>query len=112
MLIKEPKILSSLISLRAFGYLVDTGWFNSFKSGEPVGNNFEPLPWFTYSFIDFLTERLNNDFDVFEFGSGNSTLFFAKRIKHVTSVEHNVEWYNKLISKISDNVNLLLSKNR
>ena len=109
-LLKEPKVLSALLSLRHSGFLIDVGWFNAFKSGEPVGNNFEPLPWFTYSFIDFLTERLDNKFNVFEFGSGNSTLFFAKRIKHVTSVEHNVEWYNKLISIIPDNVNLLLSK--
>ena len=109
-LLVEPKVLVKLLSLRLTGYLTDVGWFNAFKSGEPVGNNFEPLPWFTYSFIDFLTERLNNKLNIFEFGSGNSTLFFAKRIKHVTSVEHNVEWYNKLIRRIPDNVNLLLSK--
>ena len=109
-LLVEPKVLVKLLSLRLTGYLTDVGWFNAFKCGEPVGNNFEPLPWFTYSFIDFLTERLNNKLNIFEFGSGNSTLFFAKRIKHVTSVEHNVEWYNKLIRKIPDNVNLLLSK--
>ena len=109
-LLVEPKVLVKLLSLRLTGYLADVGWFNAFKSGKPVGNNFEPLPWFTYSFIDFLTERLNNKLNIFEFGSGNSTLFFAKRIKYVTSVEHNVEWYNKLIRKIPDNVNLLLSK--
>lgn len=109
-LLVEPKVLVKLLSLRLTGYLTDVGWFNAFKSGEPVGNNYEPFPWFTYSFIDFLTERLDDNFDVFEFGSGNSTLFFANRIKHVTSVEHNTEWYNKLISKIPDNVNLLLSK--
>lgn len=109
-LLVEPKVLVKLLSLRLTGYLVDVGWFNAFKSGKPVGNNFEPLPWFTYSFIDFLTERLNNKLNIFEFGSGNSTFYFAKRIKHITSIEHNVEWYNKLIRKIPDNVNLLLSK--
>jgi len=109
-LLVEPKVLIKLLSLRLTGYLTDVGWFNAFKTGEPVGNNFEPLPWFTYAFIDFLTEKLDDNFSVFEFGSGNSTLFFAKRIKHVTSVEHNAEWYNKLMSNIPDNVNLLLSK--
>jgi len=109
-LLVEPKVLIKLLSLRLTGYLTDVGWFNAFKSGEPVGYNFEPLPWFTYSFIDFLTERLDDNFTVFEFGSGNSTLYFAKRIKFVTSVEHSAEWYNKLISKIPGNVNLLLSK--
>ncbi len=102
-LIKEPKVLSMLLSLRLSGYLIDVGWFSAFKTGEPVDKNLEPLPWLTYSFIDFITERLSKEFSVFEFGSGNSTLFFAKRVKQVSSVEHNNEWYNKLKSKIPGN---------
>ncbi len=109
-LIKEPKVLTKLLSLRVFGYLIDIGWFNAFKTGEPVGKNFEPLPWLTYSFIDFITGRLSKEFNVFEFGSGNSTLFFANRVKQVRSVEHNSEWYNKLKGKIPTNSNLILSK--
>jgi len=109
-LIKEPKVLSKLLSLRLSGYLMDVGWFSAFKAGEPVDKNFEPLPWLTYSFIDFITERLNKEFNVFEFGSGNSTLFFSERVKKVSSVEHNSEWYNKLKSKMPANSNLILSK--
>jgi len=109
-LIKEPKVLTKLLSLRSFGYLIDIGWFNAFKTGEPVGKNFEPLPWLTYSFIDFMAGRLSKEFNVFEFGSGNSTLFFANRVKQVRSVEHNSEWYNKLKGKIPGNSNLILSK--
>jgi len=109
-LLKEPKILSKLLSLRLSGYLVDVGWFSAFKIGEPVDKNFEPLPWLTYSFIDFITERLSKEYNVFEFGSGNSTLFFAERVKQVCSVEHSGEWYNKLTGKIPGNSNLILSK--
>ncbi len=108
-LIKEPKVLAKLLSLRLFGYLIDVGWFSAFKIGEPVDKNFEPLPWLTYSFIDLITERLSKEFNVFEFGSGNSTLFFARKAKDVTSVEHDIEWYNKLKSKIPDNSKLILS---
>jgi hypothetical protein len=109
-LIKEPKVLLKLLSLRLSGYLMDVGWFSAFKTGEPVDGDFEPLPWLTYSFIDFITERLSKEFSVFEFGSGNSTLFFARKVKNVTSAEHNVEWYNKLTSKIPGNSNLILAK--
>ena len=109
-LIKEPKVLSKLLSLRLSGYLMDVGWFNAFKAGEPIGKNSEPLPWVTYSFIDFISERLNKDFSIFEFGSGNSTLFFAERVKNVTTVEHNADWYNKLKEKLPGNVGLILSK--
>ncbi|MCH7771611.1 MAG: FkbM family methyltransferase, partial [Bacteroidetes bacterium] len=75
---------------------MDVGWFSAFKAGEPVDKNFEPLPWLTYPFIDFITERLSKEFNIFEFRSGNSTLFFAERVKQISSVEHNSEWYNKL----------------
>jgi len=109
-LIKEPKVLSKLLSMRLSGYLIDVGWFSAFKIGEPVDKNLEPLPWLTYSFIDFIIERLRNEFNIFEFGSGNSTLFFAKRVMEVTSVEHNIEWYKKLKNKIPGNSNLILSK--
>ncbi|MCH9030241.1 MAG: FkbM family methyltransferase [Bacteroidetes bacterium] len=108
-LIKEPKVLSKLLSLRLSGYLMDVGWFSAFKIGEPVDKNFEPLPWLTYSFIDFITERLSKKLNVFEFGSGNSTLFFAKKVNEATSVEHNIEWYNKLKSKIPNNSKIILS---
>jgi hypothetical protein len=109
-LIKEPKVLSALLSLRLYGYLIDVGWFGAFKTGEPIGKNFEPIPWLTYSFIDFISDRLSKEFNVFEFGSGNSTLYFANRVKQVTSVEHNIQWYNRLKSKMPDNSNPLLSK--
>jgi hypothetical protein len=113
--IKEPKILSALISQRNFGYLNEVGWFESFLSLQSIDKNKNPIPWFSYPFIDFLNPRLTKNISVFEFGSGNSTLFFAKRVKEVLSVEHNKEWYQivnrtkpanvKLVHTISDSVN-------
>lgn len=108
-LIKEPKIFSTLISLIDSDYLYEVGWFISFKAGEPINENYKPIPWVTYPFLDFIQERLDEKFEIFEFGSGNSTLFFAGRVKQVTSVEHNSEWYKKLKNKIPGNSNLILS---
>jgi hypothetical protein len=99
-----------LFSLRSFGYLSEVGWFNAIKTKSSVDQNFKPIPWVTYPFLDFITERLNKDLEVFEFGSGNSTLFFSKRVRQITSVEHNKEWYNNLIGKIPENVKLMLTK--
>ena len=95
-LISEPRVLSSLISLRTWGYLVDMGWFNSFKSSKPVDKEGSPIPWFSYPAVEFLSKRLNNRMTVFEFGSGNSTLFFSDRVNQVVSVEHNKDWYDKI----------------
>lgn len=109
-LISEPKVLSSLISLRAWGYLLDMGWFNAFKSGKPVDKANNPIPWFTYPAVEFLTERLNNTMKVFEFGSGNSTLFFADRVSQIISVEHSKDWYSKISKQSPQNSKIIYTK--
>ena len=106
-LVSEPKILSALLSQRSFGYLNEVGWFESFLLLQSVDKNKNPIPWFSYPFIDFLTPRLTKDLVLFEFGSGNSTLFFAKRVKEVISVEHNKEWYQIVNSTKPSNVKLI-----
>lgn len=109
-LITEPKVLSSLISLRAWGYLLDMGWFNSFKLGKPVDKDGSPIPWFTYPAIEILYDRLNEKMSVFEFGSGNSTLFFAERVRQVISVEHNKDWYYKISKQAAANSKIIYAK--
>lgn len=112
-LIREPKVFSSLVSFRSFGYLLETGWFESFKSGEPVDADKKAIPWFTYSAIEFISDRLSKKLNVFEFGSGNSTLFFAERVSQIISVEHNRDWYENISRKCPANSKIFLigSKN-
>ena len=109
-LLREPKNLSALLSQRDFGYLLEVGWFESFKSLKSINKDGEPIPWFSYPFIDFLTPRLSKQLTVFEFGSGNSTVFFAERVKKVFSIEHNKEWYQIVNKSKPDNVDLILTK--
>jgi hypothetical protein len=109
-LIFEPSILISLLSLRAWGYLLDMGWFNSFKTGNPIDKSNNPIPWFTYPAVDFLSERLNNSLRVFEFGSGNSTLFFAERVNHIISIEHNKDWFDKISKRAHTNSNIIFAQ--
>ena len=101
--ISNPKEFRALLSLRHTGYLIDVGWFNAFRKGEPIDNTNQPIPWFTYPSIEFLSERLNKKLNVFEFGSGNSSLFFAKRVRRIISVEHNREWFDKIKNSLPDN---------
>jgi len=79
----------------------------SFKSGVPCRNDGSPLPWMNYPVIAFLEERLIKDISLFEFGSGYSTKFFAQRVKDVTSVEYDIQWFDKLKESLPANVNLL-----
>jgi len=107
LLIKERSTLEALLSLKHSGYLVDVGWFNAFKNKSSVGKNNEPIPWVTYSFIDFILPRLNKNLELFEFGSGNSTLFYARYVKSILTVEHNKNWYNKIKMSLPENAGII-----
>lgn len=94
--LSKPERLKALLSYNEKGYLTDIGWFKAFDTKSPVDKDGNPIPWVTYSFIDFITPRLNKHQAVFEFGSGNSTFFYAKYAGMVVSVEHDKEWYEKI----------------
>lgn len=98
--------MGGIVQLAVNSYLTDKGWFNSFKAKRSIGVNGEPVPWLTYPFMRFMEERLDKSFRLFEFGSGNSTLWFSKRLEQVTSVEHNEAWYREIKHSIPENVRL------
>ena len=102
--------LKSLLSLRHSGYLKDIGWFNAFSTRSSVDGNNNPIPWTTYPFIEFITLRLEKNQTVFEYGSGNSTLFYASRVKNVATVEHDKNWYEKMKAQIPTNVHLIFKE--
>jgi len=72
-------------------------------------------PWLVRSMIDVLSTWLRPQDEGLEFGSGRSTVWFAKRVRFLTSVEHNREWHIKVSNKISKdicNVRLILRENK
>ena len=87
--------------------LLDDGWFRSFYRKESVNRAGEPIPWYTYAFIKFIEERIQPDFQIFEFGCGNSTLWYARRVKQVKAVEHDKKWYDKMKLIMPENVELI-----
>jgi hypothetical protein len=103
----SPKRLRTLLSFNDKGYLDEIGWFNAFDSKSPVDQDNNPIPWVTYSFIDFIQERLNSKHTVFEFGSGNSTYYYAKHAGKVVSVEHDKDWYDKIIKSKPENAEMI-----
>ncbi len=92
----KPGKLASLLSFGHKGYLASIGWFTAFEKKQAVDEHGEPLPWVTYSFIDFIKNRIKKEHHIFEFGSGSSTWFYAARAGSVTSVEHDKAWYEKV----------------
>ncbi len=96
--------LYSMYYLRRYGYLRSMHWYRSFDTEKVIGPGSEPLPWITYPCIHFLEQRLTKHMSVFEFGSGGSTLWWAARVGHVVTVEHNRDWYDALIERLPGNV--------
>lgn len=69
------------------------------------------VPWWTYSAIQQVEQYLKNLSSlpsVFEYGSGASTVWLAKRAAHVISVEHDQKWYDKLHQHLTDYKNVTL----
>ncbi|MGY8986149.1 MAG: class I SAM-dependent methyltransferase [Sphingomonadales bacterium] len=83
------------------------GWFESLYRGYSVTGDGSPLPWLTYPIIYFLDKRLTKEMTLFEYGSGNSTLWWADRVKEVIACEHNKEWLEFVKTKAPQNVELL-----
>jgi SAM-dependent methyltransferase len=98
--------LLSLYSLKRIGPLKEDGWFRSYKEDTCVDAEGYPLPWMTYPSIEFLKNRIRKDMIVFEYGCGESTLWWASRVKEVVSVEHNKDWFEKVLHRIPANVNI------
>ena len=95
-LLAKPDRLRALLSYGHKGYLNSIGWFTAFDHKQALDGNGNALPWVTYPFIDFIKERINKTQHIFEYGSGNSTIFYAERAATVTSVEHDKGWFDKV----------------
>lgn len=54
-----------------------------------------PIPWYTYPAIEYLSQLDFSNKDIFEFGCGYSSPFWASRAKNVTSIEDNLTWFQK-----------------
>lgn len=109
-LLAKPSRLKALLSYGHKGYLNSIGWFRAFDEQQAIDGNGDPIPWVTYSFIDFIKGRLNKNLSVFEYGSGSSTLFYADRVRNVVSVEHDEAWYKKIVGSKPANAEMIYTQ--
>ena len=66
----------------------------------------DPIPWYTYPAIDFLSQRDYRDKSILEFGSGQSTLWWAARAKFVLSMEEDPRWFTETSARVPSNVEI------
>ena len=67
----------------------DYGHFLSTIQYSSVDKDNNPIPWYTYPAIEYLKQLDFSEKSIFEYGSGNSTIFWSKVAKSVISVEND-----------------------
>ncbi|MBE0437379.1 MAG: hypothetical protein IBX56_16430, partial [Methylomicrobium sp.] len=104
-----PKELhKSLLAWRLFKR--EYGYLRSLKENQCVNAKGEPIPWYTYPAIEQLRLWDFKECEVLEYGSGNSTKWWAARAKTVTSIENSKLWYETVLKNKPDNCQLILSE--
>lgn len=99
--------LGAYVQLFLLSYLKEIGWIRSFHSKQSIDAQGNPIPWFTYSAIHFLEPRLQKSFDIFEYGCGNSTIWFAQRVGSIDAVEGDKNWFEKVQKQLPLNAKVM-----
>ena len=87
------------------------GYFRSVATETCADAQGRPIPWYTYPVIEYLSQLDFREKRVFEYGSGQSTLFWANEARTVCSVEHNEKWYEKVSARAPANCTVLFRAN-
>jgi hypothetical protein len=93
-------------SLAHLSVLRGLGWARSMKDGAPVDADGCPLPWYTYPALEWLRGFIRPEHSVFEWGAGNSTLWYAKRALNVRSIESDSRWASHLGARLPANASI------
>ncbi len=83
------------------------GQWRSMKCRMVVDSNGIAVPWYTYPAIEYLNSFDFKCCDVFEFGSGNSSAYWARRARSVVSVEDDPTWFERTNETLGPNQTLL-----
>lgn len=86
-----PSHREGLLKELSADYLQQSGWWASLER-EQACDLSGPCPWFTYAATRYLSRIVRSSYRVFEYGSGNSSRWWADRVENVVSVEHDPVW--------------------
>ena len=88
----------------------DYAQYSTMKKWDCVDVCGNKIPWYTYPAIEFLNTFDFSEKYVFEFGSGNSSIYWANKAKELVSIEHDQKWFEKVKSALKKNQILLYKK--
>jgi len=87
------------------GYSIDV-----IRRRGPVAINNRIVPWFTFPAIEYLDSLQIEKRKVFEYGAGNSTIYFSKRGCDVSSSESSHEWGDYIRTKCAAKIAITKDK--
>jgi hypothetical protein len=109
------KVFNDAIRSRAFLHWSPQYLYNRFRL-YLYEISHPDYPWLTQHANEILSHLIKKDHIGFEWGAGRSTLWFARRCKHLTSVEHDPFWYKKVYAALQKfnvtNCDLVLAKDK
>ena len=91
---------------------LDYGYLRSHEAELPCDADGNAIPLYTYPLIEYLQQLDLSDVSVFEFGSGQSSLFWRERARRVVSVENNRDWFERISRECPANHTLVLKEGR
>jgi hypothetical protein len=94
-------------SLKLLGFLRQQGWQRSTNQRRSLAQAGSAIPWYTYPAIEWLQLWLRPTDRVFEYGCGQSTLWYAGRVASVRAVDHDADWLSRVQAEAPDNVSLV-----
>ena len=96
-----------LLQVHPKSYLMKNGWFHSFSQKKSIDLLGNAIPWWSYGVTAFIAERLQKDMTVLEFGSGNSSIWIAGKVKRLVTLENDASWARYIKSSMPSNVILI-----
>ncbi len=88
------------------------GQFKSMQRWECIDADDRPIPWYSYPAIEYIKQLDLSQKTIFEYGSGNSTRFWAERCRNLVSVEDDRAWYDRLAAGLPANTEYRLIESR
>ena len=92
-------------------YLVKTGFTASLSLDRPINAKGESIAWLNYALIHFLVPRLSRSIKMYEYGCGFSTSFFSQHVGSIHSLEHDKDWFEKVVATKPENATITLETN-
>src|SRR3982751_3960306 len=93
-----PRIARVLVDLAVHPQYIPKCFTHNVMNGK-TGLDLQ-LPPFCYAATDFLSKHLQSHMTVCEYGSGGSTLFFARHARSVFSIESDAQRYDLVTQHI------------